>query len=144
MVFQGIPQNKEIFSWAENAENQETSLEFGKEKVESIKEAIAEIEDLIEGREALSKEIFRDGEKLKTEINNTLMEKRTHEDPSEILTAKEKTELQKKKIELSELQLNEKVSCWKDVALLKKELRERQQALSEKLGRISALDKILE
>jgi hypothetical protein len=145
MVFQGIPQNNEIFQWTENPEtSMDSSLNFGKEKVETIKESISEIESLIEGRENLSKEIFGEGEKLKTEINNTLMEKKINEDPNEILGAKEKTELKKKKIEISELQLNEKVSCWKDVALLKKELRERQRELSDKLGRLEAIDKILE
>jgi cell division protein YceG involved in septum cleavage len=144
MVFQGIPKNDEIFQWAENPENAEAPLKFGKEKIEAIKESITEIESLIDGRETLSKEIFTEGEKLKTEINNYLMEKKVHEDPNDMIDPKEKVELRKKKIEISELQLNEKVSCWKDVALLKKELRERQRELNDKLGRIEALDKILE
>lgn len=142
MVFQGIPENKEIFQWAEEPTNE--SPEFGKEKVESIKESIEEIEELIVSREDLSEEIFNEGEKIKTEINNALMEKKVSEDPNDILGAKEKTELKKKKIEISELQLNEKVSCWKDIALLKKELRERSRELSEKQGRLDAIDKILE
>lgn len=145
MVFQGIPQNNEIFKWAEEPETTlDSSLDFGKERLESIKESIAEIEELIKGREELSQEIFSEGEKLKTEINNSLMEKKVNEDPNDILGAKEKTELKKKKIEISELQLNEKVSCWKDVALLKKEFRERKRELNDKLGRMEAIDKILE
>jgi hypothetical protein len=145
MVFQGIPENKEIFQWTkENEDSFNDNPGFGKEKLESIKESIEEIEELIVSREDLSEEIYGEGEKLKTEINNFLMEKRVHEDPNDILGAKEKTELKKKKIEISELQLNEKVSCWKDVALLKKELRERQREMSEKQGRMEAIDKILE
>jgi hypothetical protein len=143
MVLQGISPNREIFQWAENPENSE-EISIGLEKIDSIKESITEIEELIDGREGLSKEIFEEGEKLKREINNTLMEKRVSQDPNDILGAKERTELAKKKIEISELQLNEKVSCWKDVALLKKELRERQKELSEREGRKEVLDKILE
>lgn len=145
MVLQGIPQNREIFQWAENPENApEQTIELGKEKLESIKESIAEIEELIVNREELSKEIYDEGEKLKTEINNYLMEKKVHQDPNDMIDPKEKVELRKKKIEISELQLNEKVSCWKDVALLKKELREKKRELNDKLGRLEAIDKILE
>lgn len=144
MVFQGIPENNEIFQWAENPGEEPQAFDFGKEKIDSIKESISEINELISGREKLSKEIFNEGEKIKTEINNYLMEKRVHEDPNDIIDPKEKVELRKKKIEISELQLNERVSCWKDVALLKKELRERQRELNDKMARIDAIDKILE
>jgi len=40
--------------------------------------------------------------------------------------------------------MNEKISCWKDVALLKKELREFQGQLLEKENRMDMLKDILE
>ena len=44
----------------------------------------------------------------------------------------------------AELQINEKVSSWKDIALLKRELREYQRQLSEKESRMDMLKGILE
>ena len=63
------------------------------------------------------------------------------EDDSEF--ARERSELRKKKIEISELQLNEKVNCWRDIALLKKEMRESERELNEKKSRSDMLGKIL-
>jgi len=57
---------------------------------------------------------------------------------------KKKNSLRHKKIEISEMQLNEKVSCWKDVAVLKKELRENERELAEKEERLKTLNKFLE
>ena len=56
---------------------------------------------------------------------------------------KVKGDLRKKKVEISEMQINEKVSAWKDIALLRKELREKQRELDEREGRMKMLDKIL-
>jgi len=58
--------------------------------------------------------------------------------------AKQKNDLRYKKIEVAELQINEKVSSWKDIALLKRELREYQRQLSEKESRMDMLKGILE
>ena len=52
--------------------------------------------------------------------------------------------LRQKKVDMTQLQLNEKVTCWKDVALLKKELRDKEQELTEKLDRMKAISDILE
>jgi len=121
--------------------------EFGKVKVDSLKESILDIKRLIVGRRKLSEEIFESGEKLKTEINNFLIENDSlkTDDPMEGRdVSKQKSDLRYKKIEVSELQMNEKISCWKDVALLKKELREFQGQLLEKENRMDMLKDILE
>lgn len=45
---------------------------------------------------------------------------------------------------MAELQLNEKIDCWKDVALLKKELRVYERELKEKQSRFNSLSKFLD
>jgi|GEM_PF-1278726 hypothetical protein len=121
--------------------------EIGKVKVESLREAILDIKKLIVGRRGLSKDIFDSAENLKTEINNFLIENASlkTDDPMEGRdVAKQKNDLRYKKIEVSELQMNEKVSSWKDIALLKRELREYQRQLSEKESRMDMLKGIME
>ena len=55
----------------------------------------------------------------------------------------EKNALRNKKIEISELQLNEKINCWKDIALLKKELRENERELTEKESRLKEINELM-
>ena len=55
----------------------------------------------------------------------------------------EKNALRNKKVEISELQLNEKINCWKDIAYVKKELRIYEKELSEKESRMKELNDIL-
>ena len=57
---------------------------------------------------------------------------------------KEKNLLRTKKIEISEIQMKEKIDSWKDIALLKRELREQEQELSEKQERIESITKLLD
>ena len=116
--------------------------EVGKGKVDALKKSIQEIHEMILGREKLSRKIHEEGEILKTEIKGYLSENEKMQivssDPS-----REKNDLRHKKIEISELQINEKISCWKDVALLKKELREYERELTEKEERLRMLEKIM-
>ena len=115
---------------------------FGKAKLDSLKENIIEINELIKEREKLSIDFVKEGEKMKSDIKNFLLENApTGEDDSEF--ARERAELRKKQIEISELQLNEKVGCWRDIALLKRELRERNKELNEKESRATMLGGIL-
>lgn len=124
-----------------NALNDVESI--GIERVESLKDTIIEINEMIKERKILSEDFIKEGERMKTEIKNFLLESApAGEDDSEF--ARERAELRKKQIEISELQLNEKVNCWRDVSLLKKELREREKELNEKESRSEMLDKILE
>jgi hypothetical protein len=127
----------------EIAENPSFMARLGKGKIEALEKSVEEINLMVEEREKLSAEIFEEGEKLKSEINGFLSENEKN-----VLggsdAAKEKNELRKKKIEVAELQVNEKVACWKDIALLKKELRETERQLSEKQERISSLNELME
>jgi len=129
----------------EKPRNTSDSLEnIGKEKLDSLKEAIEEIGELILSRKKLSKRIFEEAEKEKRDIDNFLLEVDAKNSVSEVEDVREKIALRQKRVELSELQLNEKVSSWKDIALLKKELREKQRELNEKQGRLDMFGKILE
>ena len=130
----------------ENHENKwNTSKNFdivGKAKLDSLKERIGEIGEMIKERNTLSGNFIKEGETMKTNIKNFLMENAPEgEDDSEF--TRERSELRKKQIEISELQLNEKVNCWRDIALLKKEMRETLRELNEKKGRADMLGKIL-
>ncbi len=148
MEFQGISDLKEGFSQLQNFNQEENSREIsndiGKEKTESLKKLVLEINALISERQVLSNEIFAEAEKIKTEINNFLFENEAVK-PSEIErdSIREKGDLRHKKIEISELQLNEKISCWKDIALLKKELRLYEKELSERESRMDMLNKLM-
>ena len=128
----------------EKPRNTSDSLEnIGKEKLDSLKESIEEIEELILSRKKLSKRIFEEVEKEKRALDNFILEVDAKNSVSEVDDVREKISLRQKRVELSELQLNEKVSSWKDIALLKKELREKQRELNEKQGRLDMFGKIL-
>jgi len=115
----------------------------GKAKVNSLKDLVVEINEMIKQREILSKRFIKEGENMKANIHNFLLENSPKgEDDSEF--TRERAELRKKQIDISELQLNEKINCWRDIALLKKELREDTKELSEKESRAEMLGKILE
>lgn len=116
----------------------------GQERVVSLRKAISEIKQLIEERKKLSLDFIKEGEAIKSEISNLIL---TNESTLRALGQNEalieKNALRNKKVEISELQLNEKIDCWKDIALLKKELRIYEKELSEKEGRIKELNNIL-
>ena len=126
----------------EKTGNSEDFESMGKAKVDSLKESVEEIETLIQERQNLSENFVKEGEAMKTKIHNFLLENAPKgEDDSEF--ARERAELRKKQIEISELQLNEHVGCWRDIALLKKELRDRVRELNEKTSRTAILGSIL-
>jgi len=113
---------------------------IGKEKISSLKKTIEEIEKLVKERENLSKAIAQEAEKIKMDVNNFLVEHK----PVDSDGLKESVMLKQKQVEISELQLKEKVSCWQDIAKLKEELREKEKEFSEKKGRMDMLGKIME
>lgn len=123
---------------------EDLSSGIGKEKVEALKKSIFEIKEMVVGRNKLSRQIFQEGEKIKTEINNYLIENEgvgVGTDSNDLI--REKNDLRSKKVGISELQLNEKIGAWKDIALLKKELREYERELTEREERLNMITKIL-
>lgn len=125
------------------------SLEnFGQGKRDSLKKSISEIQTLVKEREKLSENFLREGEEIKLEISNFLIENEKTPNVSSFgqlgqNVLLEKNSLRNKKIEISELQLNEKINCWKDIALLKKEMRQYEKELYEKEARLSGINNIL-
>ena len=124
--------------------NGNSIISIGKEKINSLKNSINEIQKLIEEREILSQNFLREGDEIKLEISNFMIE---NENNTRDITEKdflvEKNALRNKKIEISELQLNEKINCWKDIALLKKELRENERELTEKESRLKEINELM-
>ncbi len=130
--------------YPESWNNQSENFSVGKAKVESLKDLVEEVNQQIAERQNLSAQFMREAEKMKREINNFLLESspKNNQDMSEF--ARERAELRKKQIDISETQLNEKVGCWRDIAELKAELRERVKELTEKESRAEEIRKILE
>jgi hypothetical protein len=108
------------------------------EKVASIKDTLREIELLIQQREQLTLDLFKDIDKVKTSIDNTILQLGNQ------TNLKEQMMLKQKQIEIEEFRLQEKVNAWRDIALLKKELRDRFKEVKDRESRIDVLDKILE
>ena len=108
------------------------------EKVASIKDTLREIELLIQQREQLTLDLFKDIDKVKTSIDNTILQLGNQ------TNLKEQMMLKQKQIEIEEFRLQEKVNAWRDIALLKKELRDRFKEVKDPESRIDVLDKILE
>ena len=107
-------------------------------KLGSIKEVIVDIEELIKIRNELHSEMFRDLEKIKTSLNNTILQYGDNPDLS-----REILELKKKIIEVDEIMIEEKLNNFRDIAMLKKELRERVKEAKERESRMEVLDTIL-
>ncbi len=107
------------------------------EKLESLRSIIQELEALLDTRIELNKEISRDIEKAKSEINSFIMQLGNETNLSEQLRFRQK------QIELEELKIKSKLEEWRDIAELKKALREHKRVLREKESRMEMLGNIL-
>ena len=138
---EGLPQ-LEIPEISPDLVNSLDFEELGKEKIQALTQAISDIQILITERQILSKDILKEGEALKIEIDNFLIEN-DNPDLTDHDALIEKNNLRAKKITVAELQLKEKIDCWKDVALLKKELRIYEKELRERKSRFDSISKLL-
>lgn len=107
-------------------------------QTDSLKFAVEDINSLILERSKLSNDLFKDIDRLRIEIGNFMLE------AGNAIALPEKLELRKKLLEIEEIRLQEKLNSWRDIAALKKELRERQKELSEKEANITAIERIME
>lgn len=117
---------------------------IGSAKINALKASIEDVKTLIDEREELCEDFIQEGEDVKIQINNFLLENENTTEFEKADLMKEKNLLRTKKIEISEIQMKEKIDSWKDIALLKKELRMQEQELSEKQERVSSITKLLE
>ena len=112
---------------------------LNKTRTISLKEAIQEIQEQIVFRENLHKEMMQNIEELKSSINNMFP-------PIPNISAefqKSIVELKKKLIEAEEMKVQEKLNCFRDIAQLKKELREWIREFRDKEERANLLDSYL-
>ncbi|MBI4149057.1 hypothetical protein HY491_01290, partial [Candidatus Woesearchaeota archaeon] len=112
------------------------------DKLASFQGTVEDINVLIQLREQLFLEIMNDLEKIKIEINTVLTET-ANRPRADVETIKERLELRKKMAEIDAMKAEEKLNRWRDIAALRKELRERVREFSEKEGSTTLLDKIL-
>lgn len=118
------------------------------DKLESVKEMIEDIEKMIAGRKELNKEILSHLDKVNLEIDNSILQLQGMMNNTNVTNSGEVIrtlgELRKKKIEIEEQKAMEKLNFWRDVAMLKKEMREHMQELREKESKSSLIDTLLE
>jgi glutamine synthetase type III len=111
-------------------------------KLGTIQGVIDDINELIGQREDMSKLLLKDFDKMKLEVGTVLMQSQDHMKLNPELI-KERLELRKKIVDLEEARINEKVNSWRDVAMLKKELRESVKEFKESENSIDILDQII-
>lgn len=106
-------------------------------KVTSLRDAIDDIKTMVAEREDLHQDIFTDLEKMKTDMSNLIFQLNPETDKLEILN------LKKRLFDFDELKVQEKLNKFRDIALLKRELREREKEFTEREGRAGVLDELL-
>jgi len=136
--------NKDIDSF----EASDIFQNMSKEKLEPIKEIIEEIEFLISNRTEVHKEMNSSVDKMQLQIDNFLLnlpkiksERENTNLGGELVKAM--SEFRKMKIELEQIRLDEKLNYWRDVAQLKRELREYAREFKEKESKSDLLDSLL-
>ncbi|MFP4118251.1 MAG: hypothetical protein ACLFTR_05000 [Candidatus Woesearchaeota archaeon] len=87
------------------------------EKIQNIQQVIDEINELIKEREKLSSKLINSYESLLSKINSIIG--RVPQD-----NLKEEIVLHEKVVNVEEAKIREHLDCWRDIALLKRELRE--------------------
>lgn len=112
-------------------------------KVASIKDIIEEINELIEKREKLSKDVFKDADAVQMELKNFSSDlgNITGVNSPHIPVL---MEVRKKQAEIEELKMQEKINCWRDVAKLKEELRTYIKEAKDKEKRLAAMNQMME
>ena len=112
------------------------------DQIQLLKEGISDIQNMIKERESLSKELLKNLEKVILFIDNNtpkLAELQRIDPRGDLIK-----EMLKKKVEIEELKLAESLNVWRDIAMLKKELREHMKEYRDLQSKTSMLDNMLE
>ena len=112
------------------------------EQIKLIQDSIDDINSMIQERGELHKSLISSMEKLDLSMDNKMPSMNALQS-SNPAAAQLLNELMKKKIELEEVKMEEKLNYWRDVALLKKELREHQKELRDLQSKTSMVDNLL-
>lgn len=113
------------------------------EKTDSIKASIEDIQEAILMRKQLSQEILDLFTKVVVETDNFIIKLHEVDRRSELIRG-EQMRIKQKQMEFESKKIEERLNCWRDVALLKKELREHLAEFRERENRSNLLDNILE
>ena len=118
------------------------------DKIESVKEMVRDIEVMMANRKELNKEIIAHLDKVNLSLDNSILDLRSAMNNTNITNSgeviKALSELRKEKVQLEELKSAEKLNFWRDIAMLKKELREHVKELREKESKSDLIDNLLE
>ncbi len=114
------------------------------ERVDLLKEAIADINNMIKDRESLHKSMLKSLDKLTLFIDNNTPKLSASSASTMQVQGDLIKEMMKKKIEIEELKMQEELNFWRDVASLKKELREHMKEFREMQSKTTMLDTMLE
>ena len=113
------------------------------ERVKLLEESVIDIKEMIVGREELHKDIMFNFTKMEAFINNSMPDPGAASSEAIKIRQDLIKDLLKKKIELDELRAEEKLNFWRDVALLKKELREHLKEFRDMESKTSMIDTLL-
>lgn len=115
------------------------------DQVDLLEESVSDIKQMIKEREELHIEIIKSLESIDMFINNTMPKPNEavfgaiNDSRQDIIK-----EMLKKKVEILELKAQERLNFWRDVALLKKELREHMKEYRDMKSKTSMIDNLLE
>jgi hypothetical protein len=113
-------------------------------KINAIHGMLDDINNQIRNRTILDKEILTDIERLKTQMNNAIMEiSSSFGGQSNPEAARAIADLRKKSIEIAELSMTEKLNFWRDTAALQKELRDHNKELIDIESKENILDNLI-
>jgi hypothetical protein len=107
-------------------------------KTMSQKELIEDIEKLIIERQELQQELFGDINDALVSMNNFLSQVGSKID------AVEQLKLREKLLEIEMFKMQEKINAFRDIAALKRELRDRVAEFKERETRMSVIDELIE
>jgi len=114
------------------------------ERVQLLEESIQDIKDMIKERGALHKELLSSLDKIDIFINNEMPKQTNVTSDAMVMRQELAKELLKKKIELEELKIQEKLNYWRDVALLKRELREHTKEIRDMQSRTNMIGSLMD
>ncbi|MFP4112616.1 MAG: hypothetical protein ACLFPQ_05840 [Candidatus Woesearchaeota archaeon] len=107
------------------------------DKIENIKQVITEINELIDERKELSLSLINTYEHILIK-NSDMMNRISPEFVKELISLHQET------IRIEEAKVKEKLECWRDIALLKRELRERLRDFREQEKKNIAFSNLME
>ncbi len=106
-------------------------------KVNLTKESVSDIQEQILLREELHGQILQEMDNIKLQLSNILLS-------STDIEEQEKARIRQKQIDLEQFKVREKLDKWKDIAILKKELRDRLKEFKEIESKTELLSELLE